>query len=144
MPERIPSGEHLVSIDGKGRVVMPVPFRPFFADELVLTRGLDGGIDVLTKEYWEKVIERLDSMPTLDVNARNMRHIYYSSAHETKLDKQGRVLIPPVLRRTAGLRDKAIVLSTGDHVEIWDEDRYFERIEELSKNLVIPESLRDL
>lgn len=144
MPERIPSGEHLVSIDGKGRVVIPVPFRPFFAEGLVLTRGLEGGVDVLTLPYWQKVEERLASMPTLDMNARNLRKIYYSSAHETRLDKQGRVLIPPVLRRTAGLRDKAIVLSTGDHVEIWDEDRYFERIEELSKNLVIPESLRDL
>jgi len=142
--DRIPSGEHLVSIDGKGRVVIPVPFRPFFAEGLVLTRGFEGGVDVLTLPYWDKIAERLSKMPTLDMQSRYFRKFYYSSAHQTKLDRQGRVLVPPALRRTAGLRDRAVVLSTGDHVEIWDEDRYFERLEELSKQFGIPESLRDL
>ena len=144
MSKRIPSGEHPVSLDGKGRVVIPVPFREYLRDGLVLTRGFEGGVDVLTLPYWQKVAERLESMPTLDLQSRHFRKIYYASAHSTKLDKQGRVLVPPALRRTAGLRDRVVVLSTGDHVEIWDEDRYFERLEELSKQFGIPEPLRDL
>ena len=144
MTEQIPSGEYSATIDSKGRVVIPVPFRPFFADGLWLTHGLDGGVDVLTEEYWQKIKERLDSMPAFDMNARRLRKLYYSPAQNTQLDKQGRVLIPPLIRRHAGLRDKVVILSTGDHLEIWDEDRYFDYLEKLRQELVIPDLLGDI
>jgi len=144
MPELIPGGEYSATIDSKGRVVIPVPFRPYFADGLWLTHGLDGGVDVLTEKRWKEIKERLDNMPAFDMNARRLRKLYYSPAQKTKLDKQGRVLIPPLIRRHAGLRDKVVILSTGDHLEIWDENRYFDHLEKLRQELVIPDLLGDI
>lgn len=38
----MPFGEYQYSLDDKGRVVIPAPFRDFVEDGLVLTRGMEG------------------------------------------------------------------------------------------------------
>ncbi len=144
MPKRIPSGEHPVSLDGKGRLVIPVPFREYLKDGLVLTRGFEGGLDVLTRADWEKLEERLEGLPLTDPGVRNFVRFYYAPAHKTKLDGQGRVLIPPTLRRFAGLTDRAVVTGVMDRIEIWDEARFFEHLEKTRETPFVPESLRDI
>ncbi len=144
MPERIPSGEHTVSLDGKGRVVIPVPFREFLKDGLVLTRGFEGGIDVITLEDWAKLEKRLEGLPLTDPATRNFVRFYYAPAQKTKLDGQGRVLIPPTLRRFAGLTDRAVVTGVMDRIEIWDEARFFEHLEKTRETPFVPETLRDI
>ena len=144
MSKRIPSGEHPVSLDGKGRVVMPVPFREFLKDGLVLTRGFEGGIDVITLTDWAKLEERLEGLPLTDPATRNFVRFYYAPAQKTKLDGQGRVLIPPTLRRFAGLTDRAVVTGVMDRIEIWDEGRFFEHLEKTRETPFVPESLRDI
>ena len=144
MSKRIPSGEHPVSLDGKGRVVIPVPFREYLRDGLVLTRGFEGGIDVITLADWAKLEERLEGLPRTDPATRNFVRFYYAPAQKTKLDGQGRVLIPPTLRRFAGLTDRAVVTGVMDRIEIWDEGRFFEHLEKTRETPFVPESLRDI
>jgi MraZ protein len=144
MSKRIPSGEHPVSLDGKGRVVIPVPFREYLRDGLVLTRGFEGGIDVITLADWAKLEERLEGLPLTDPATRNFVRFYYAPAQKTKLDGQGRVLIPPTLRRFAGLTDRAVVTGVMDRIEIWDEGRFFEYLEKTRETPFVPESLRDI
>ncbi len=144
MPKRIPSGEHLVNLDGKGRVVIPVSFRDYLKKGLVLTRGFEGGIDVITPADWQKLEERLEGLPLTDPDTRNFVRFYYAPAQKTKLDGQGRVLIPPSLRRFAGLTARAVITGVMDRIEIWDEQRFFDHLEETRNAPFVPESLRDI
>ncbi|MBQ0102194.1 MAG: division/cell wall cluster transcriptional repressor MraZ, partial [Firmicutes bacterium] len=46
----------------------------------------------------------------------------YSTAFETEVDQQGRILLPPRLCEYASLIKSVTVIGVGDHVEIWDSE----------------------
>jgi MraZ protein len=58
--------------------------------------------------------------PVTTRNGRVMRRAYFSGAYQAELDKQGRVLIPPVLRAYANLDSQVVVVGTGEGIEIWN------------------------
>ena len=47
-----------------------------------------------------------------------------SRAHESRLDTQGRILVPPALRRLAGLDRDVVVIGAMDRFEIWPRDKW--------------------
>ena len=51
----MPFGEYQYSLDDKGRVVIPAPFRDFVEDGLVLTRGMEGCLYVFPLDRWKKI-----------------------------------------------------------------------------------------
>jgi MraZ protein len=38
------------------------------------------------------------------------------------LDNQGRILIPPILRQRAGIKEKVLMLGCLNKIEIWDHE----------------------
>ncbi len=60
------------------------------------------------------------SEPVTTRNGRVMRRAFFSGAYQAELDRQGRVLIPPVLRQFAGLDGQVVVVGTGEGIEIWN------------------------
>ena len=56
------------------------------------------------------------------------------------MDKQGRILIPSVLREYAGIEKDAVLVGMGSHLEIWSKDRWlgansFDDIEEIAESM---------
>jgi MraZ protein len=47
-----------------------------------------------------------------------------SGAAECPIDAQGRILVPPVLRKHAGLEREATIAGVGAKIEIWDTTRF--------------------
>ena len=48
----------------------------------------------------------------------------FGSAAELEFDKQGRILVPSALREHAELQKDAVIIGTGDKVEIWSRERF--------------------
>lgn len=57
-------------------------------------------------------------------DARIYKRYFFGSASEGTFDKQGRVLVPPPLRKTANLEKDVVLVGVQDHVEIWDKARW--------------------
>ena len=108
------------SVDNKGRVAVPARFRDRLSGELIITRGNDRCLYLFTQSAWEPLAERLNSLPTGDENARNMRRAIFSAAEPVELDKQGRVIIPDHLRHYASISTNVAIIGVGNYVEIWD------------------------
>ena len=140
----MPFGEHSYSLDEKGRVVIPSPFRDFVAEGMVLTRGLKGGLHVFPLEVWNAIKKELEKLPLTDADARRFLCFFYMGAHKTRMDKGGRVLIPPTLRRFAGLDGNVIMAGAPQRLEIWSEDRWGQEIRQVMAHPPIPERLKDL
>ena len=51
-----------------------------------------------------------------------------SNAFPCELDKQGRIVVPGVLRKYAGLEKDVILAGVGSRIEIWDGQTWAESI----------------
>jgi len=117
------SFEH--SVDSKGRVSVPARFRDILAEryegKLVLTMDFDKCIMVYPLEEWERVEEKIKSLPQSQKEVKDYTRFVFSNAAECELDKQGRILIPPPLREGARISKSVIVVGILNKMEIWDK-----------------------
>lgn len=125
-------GEYEHTLDDKNRLTLPAKFRHAFSDGVVLTRGMDGCLNVYTPGDWNRFVEsRLESLDPLSKETRQMRRFLFSGAAETELDRQGRVMITPALISHGKLGREVVVAGVHDHVEIWDRAAWREQLEEV-------------
>ena len=114
-------GTYEHTIDEKSRLTLPVRFREGLGDGVVLARGLDGNVAVYSRETWAMTVEaRISALDPLSREARELRRFFFSGAAESKVDRQGRILVPAVLTRHAGLEHDVVVAGNYDHLELWN------------------------
>lgn len=111
-------------LDSKSRLVLPAKWRSELGAAVVLTVGLDKCVAIYSLPAWEKYLEKLNNLPFAKGDARRFTRAVLGQAEEIPLDAAGRVLVPPFLRDFAGLNERVSVIGVGDHLEIWDADRW--------------------
>ena len=117
-------GQHIYSLDNKGRVSIPAEFREVLADryddKVVLMKNYDRCLLAYPVEEWRKLDEKIRALPASDPNVIKYLRIYYSSAKVCELDGQGRILIPPTLKTYAGLSREVVIIGLSNRMELWD------------------------
>jgi MraZ protein len=105
-------------VDDKGRVILPSKIRPALEDGLVMTRGDEKCITVMSEQRFNKVYKKLlhDNISDRDAALR----MFASAATLDQFDGQGRLLLPENLREYAGIKKDLAVIGTGKCLEIWD------------------------
>ncbi|MGM7701068.1 division/cell wall cluster transcriptional repressor MraZ [Pseudalkalibacillus sp. Hm43] len=137
-------GEHLHTIDDKGRMIVPSKFRDELGSTFVLTRGLDQCIFGYPLDEWKQLEEKLKALPFTKKDARAFTRFFFSGAAECQLDKQGRVNIASTLRQYAKLEKDCVVIGVSNRIEIWNKqiwEEYFSQSEDSFGE--IAESLMD-
>ena len=138
-------GEYTHSIDSKGRMIIPAKFREGLGENFVLTRGLDHCLFVYPQEEWSELEKKLRRLPLTKSEARTFMRFFFSGAAECELDKQGRVLVPNVLRQYAELGKEVVVLGVSSRVEVWSKEKWEAYSTEASMDYeAIAEKLVDL
>ncbi len=117
-------GEFQHGLDTKGRLILPVRIREELGTKFVLTKGLDGCLFIFPPESWQAFSEKLQALPTSSEAARKLRRYFIGSSVDCETDKQGRFLIPPVLRNFAEIDKDVTVLGVADRIELWSTKRY--------------------
>ena len=133
-------GEYNHSIDAKGRLIIPSKFRDTLGDEFVVTKGLEGCLFVFEKYDFETFMDKLNERSDLEAKVRKIKRFFISGAQEMEPDKQGRMLVPPVLREYAGLEKEVVFAGVGGHIEIWDKAKWedvtsFDDINDIAEEL---------
>lgn len=124
-------GEYLHNVDTKGRVAIPARFRVKIERGAVLTRGMDSCLTVYPMETWERKAQALDNIA--DSRKRHaVERQFFAAAFEVELDAQGRIVIPPKLRKYAGLNGEAVIVGARDRFEIWSGERWQSYLDELA------------
>jgi transcriptional regulator MraZ len=120
------------TIDDKNRLTLPAKFRESFAEGAVVTRGLDGCLEVYGGEDWDRLVEsRLAPLDPLSKETRRLQRFLFSGASESELDKQGRVTIPAPLLKHAQLGRDVVVAGMRNHLEIWDRETWSRELAEV-------------
>ncbi|HRY36372.1 MAG TPA: division/cell wall cluster transcriptional repressor MraZ [Candidatus Magasanikbacteria bacterium] len=117
-------GEYNHNLDDKFRLAIPIKFRRELEEGAVITKGLDNCLFLYTKNEWNKLAEKLATLPFSQANSRAFARHMLSGAFEAEIDKQGRVVIPEYLRNFAGLKKSLIIAGLYNRAEIWDADAW--------------------
>jgi MraZ protein len=124
-------GATKVTLDDKGRVVIPTRYRPLVAERsggrLVVTVDRDGCLLIYPHPDWEAIEQQLMKLPTLNPQARRLQRLMVGHATEAELDGHGRLALSPELREFAGLDRGAMLIGQGKRLELWDETRWNEQ-----------------
>lgn len=128
-------GSYQHNIDPKGRVIIPAKFREELGDVFYATKGTDESVTILSKQAWEELGERICALPS--AKTKDLKRFLFSSAAELIPDKQGRILLPQVLRAYAHLEKDVMIIGTGSRVEMWDLDRWNKYNDDISESQVL-------
>ena len=71
--------------------------------------------------------EKFRNISMTSKDARKFSRFFFAGAAAVELDKQGRILLPPVLREYANLQKDVVLVGVLSRVEIWDKALWEER-----------------
>ena len=113
-------GTHEPRLDDKGRLVLPAKFRDGFSTDVVLTKGQDLSIVMWPLSEFQLYAQKIREASRNDARVRSYLRVFFSSAFDEQIDKQGRITLPATLRDYAQLNRDVIVVGADTTVEIWD------------------------
>lgn len=131
-------GEYLHTLDDKGRLAVPKKFRSLLENGAVVTRGLDHCLFLYTRNEWEKLAEKLSSLPFAQANTRAFARLMLAGAMDVEVDKQGRIILPEYLRAYSSMKKDVIVAGLYNRLELWDAEewkRYTKKTEQESNEI---------
>ena len=125
-------GNYTARIDSKGRLKVPATFRRFveekYGTEFYVTSLTGESVRLYPLPEWESIEQRLSLLPSMDPAWRKFldRTNYYGQ--QAIMDGQGRVLIHPLLRKSAGVMGDVAVLGYLTYLEVWELERFQQRL----------------
>ena len=117
-------GEFHHTIDEKNRIIIPSKLRSDLGDEVVITRGLDKCLFIYSKEEWNKLADKLKTLPFTKKDARNFSRFILSGASTSEFDRQGRINITSPLVHYANLEKNCVLIGVNERIELWNEDEF--------------------
>src|SRR5207245_7894582 len=122
------------TIDEKGRLKIPSNFRAYIVEswgsDFYVTSLSGESVLIYPLPVWQEIEERLAKLPSLNPTKKKFldRTNYYGQV--ASADKSGRILIPTLLRESAQMTGEVAVLGYLDHLDVWNNRRFLNRIKE--------------
>ncbi len=123
-----------LSLDAKGRIVLPARYRERLAEfchsQLVVTIDTDQPcLLIYPLPEWELIEEKIEALPSFNPTTRRIQRLLIGHATEVEVDANGRMLLSNPLRDYAQLGKKVVLIGQGKKFELWDETLWNERME---------------
>lgn len=121
-------GNSPTKVDEKGRVKIPSIFR----SEIEQEHGSEFYVTSLNGEcvrlypfpVWNEIEQKIAALPSTNVAVKRfLRNTNYYGQIVT-MDNQGRILIPPLLRESAQIRNEVSVMGILRYLEIWNAETF--------------------
>ncbi len=123
-------GTYTPKIDAKGRMALPAKFRNQLGAGMVMARGQERCIYLLPQLEFRRIAMQIQRTSLGNKAAREYLRVFLSGAVDQDPDKQGRVLVPQMLRDYANLGNDIVVIGVGTRAEIWNRQAWEEYLAE--------------
>ncbi|MGG9970359.1 division/cell wall cluster transcriptional repressor MraZ [Ferruginibacter sp. SUN002] len=131
-------GEYEVTMDAKGRFLLPAGFKKQLPEEgnnlFVINRGIEQCLSLYPIKSWEPIFANISKLNDFDPKVRDFRRYFLNGATQVELDSAGRLLLPKTLMEYAGLDKDVVLASAVDKIEIWDKSKYKQFFETFSRD----------
>lgn len=118
-------GQYFSKLTDKERISVPKKFRVELGENLIIARWYEECLVLVSVDGWEKLLERLGGISgKVTTPIRDVDRFILGSAYEINLDKQGRFIVPDLLKTYSGIIGDVTFVGLGDRVEVWASDRW--------------------
>jgi len=117
-------GTYYHTLEDQNRLSVPKTFRTELTPGSIITKGLDGCLFIFTGESWNKLVEKLQSLPLTSKPARDFLRLLTYNATPLNTDKLGRTHLPQNLIDLAGIKKDVVFAGALTRVELWDKATY--------------------
>lgn len=128
-------GQYDGKIDNKGRTAFPKKFREILGDRLIVTKGYENSLIVVSQENWKSLLEGTQGRPFIESATRETQRFLLGGASSVELDSKGRFIFPTYLREFGEIEGEIIFVGLSRYVEIWDKEKWSKYQEFLEKNI---------
>jgi MraZ protein len=124
-------GNHPARVDDKGRLKIPNGFRTVvesqYGPELFVTSVTGEYVRLYPMSVWLEIERKLQAVPSTNPSKMRFLERVNFFGQTVSLDKQGRVVLPQLLRESAAMAGDVSVLGVQNHLEVWNQKRLLER-----------------
>ena len=128
-------GQYEAKIGEKHQAALPKRFREILGDRLIVTKGFENCLIVVSVDNWKTLLEGTEGRPFTNKNTRELQRFLLGNATDVELDTKGRFVIPVYLREFANIKADIIFAGIERFVEIWNKEAWNEHQERLSGNI---------
>jgi MraZ protein len=126
-------GNNPATVDGKGRLKIPTAFKTYLDENYgpdYYVTSLDGQfVRIYPFAEWRNIEEKLAAVPSMNKAKKKFLDRTNYWGQMAKMDTQGRILIPVLLRESAAMRGEVAVLGYLNYLDVWNNERYREHLE---------------
>jgi len=147
-------GLNSINMDEKGRITIPSRYRDLIDEHAegacVVTIDTEQRCLLLYPQpAWEEIEKKLENLPSFNAASRRIQRLLIGHATEIEMDRNGRILLPPLLREYASLDKLVMLVGQGKKFEIWGESQWNMArdgwlADDLGDEDNLPEQLKDL
>lgn len=142
-------GASNLSLDAKGRMVLPARYRESLAalcdGQLVVTIDTDQPcLLIYPLNEWEIVEEKINALPNFNKVAKRIQRKLIGYATDIEVNDSGRILLTAPLRTYAKLEKKVVLIGQGNKFELWDEQLWEQHCLQDDDDDDIPPALAEL
>ncbi len=125
-------GNYPARVDDKGRLKIPSGFLQIletnYGSEVFVTSLAGENVRVYPMDIWTEIERKLAEIPNSHPSKMRFLDRVHFFGQATSLDRQGRLLIPATLRDSAQMNGNVDVLGKYNFLEIWNHDRFLEKL----------------
>jgi MraZ protein len=118
------------SVDDKGRVVLPSPFKKEMGEAIetmyVVEKDVyDQCLNIYPYSTWQVKVERLRNRLNMDDPVQSkMLSRYYEEIVKVSMAENGRLNIPDEMLKYAGIKKEAVFTGQGSRMRLWEPGRH--------------------
>ena len=128
------NGSTETKLDDKNRFVMPQAMRYGLVEngelEFSIAIGLGGCLAIYRKSDMEKIVAKFQAKQHI-AKYQKFFTLFFSTLHHLTCDKIGRVVLPPLLKKAAGIKGEIVIAGVLNKIEIWAKENYEAQLNEL-------------
>lgn len=121
------SGSVSTKLDDKNRFVLPQAMRYGLVEngqlECTVALGMGGSLAIYKRSDIEAIVAQFRKKQHV-AKFRTFFTLFFSTLHHTTCDKLGRIVVPPILKKAAGIDGEIVVAGVLNKIEIWPRAKY--------------------
>lgn len=123
------SGSTSAKVDDKNRFVLPQDMRLGLVEdgkiEVVLALGMGGCLAIYKNSEIESIVKMLQGKQHI-AKYRKFFTLFFSTLHRVSPDKLGRITLPSILKKAAGIESEVVIAGVMNKIEIWPKGKFEE------------------